>query len=115
MDIKVLLGKKIKEIRKAKNITQEKLSEAIGIEPASLSNIENGKYYPTADNLEKILKTLDIKPYELFDFENLQCKDILLNEMVAELSQNEKLLKIMYSIFNSLKFLFCGDKKSLYK
>ena len=104
MDIKVLLGKKIKEVRKAKNITQEKLSEAIGMEPASLSNIENGKFYPTADNLEKILKTLELKPSELFDFEYLQCSDELLNEMVEELSKNDKLLKVMYCVFNSLKF-----------
>jgi transcriptional regulator with XRE-family HTH domain len=53
MDIKKLLGKRIQEIRKSKKLTQEQVAEIIEMEPASLSNIENGKYYPTAENLEK--------------------------------------------------------------
>ena len=41
MDRKILIGLKIKEIRKKSNLTQEQFSEKIGIEPPSLSNIEN--------------------------------------------------------------------------
>lgn len=40
-EIKHLLGKRIREIRKAKNISQEKLAELVGIEKRNLSNIEN--------------------------------------------------------------------------
>ena len=80
MDIKKLLGKKIKEIRKNKNFTQEKMAELIGIETASLSNIENGKYYPTAENLAPYLFNkvkqalqplgLTLKSIELWENEN---------------------------------------------
>lgn len=45
-NIKSLLGKRIKEIRKKRGLTQEKLAELAGIETPSLSNIENGKNYP---------------------------------------------------------------------
>ena len=45
MDRKILIGLKIKEIRKKSNLTQEQFSEKIGIEPPSLSNIENGKSF----------------------------------------------------------------------
>ena len=39
MDKKKLLGKRIKEIRKARGLTQEKLAELIDIETCSLSAI----------------------------------------------------------------------------
>ena len=104
MDIKKLLGKKIKEIRKSKNMTQEKLAESIGIEPASLSNIENGKYYPTAENLEKILKTLEIAPNELYHFDYLAPSTELLKEMNDTMLHNEGLLRLMYKFFSAVKF-----------
>ena len=39
MNNKQLLGKRIKELRKAANFTQEKLAELIDIETGSLSGI----------------------------------------------------------------------------
>ena len=104
MDIKKLLGQKIKEVRKAKNLTQEKMAEMIGIEPPSLSNIENGKYYPTAENLEKILLALDIEPQELYNFNYYNSKEDLLKEMIFSMENNDKLLKLMYRFFQSVKF-----------
>ena len=46
-EIKKLLGANIRRIRWSKNLTQEVFSEKIGIEPSSLSNIENGKSLPS--------------------------------------------------------------------
>ena len=104
MDIKKLLGKKIKEIRKSNNLTQEKMAEMIGIEPASLSNIENGKYYPTAENLEKILKTLNVTASELYNFEYHSTPKELLSEMNEKMQNDEKLLRLMYKFFCSIKY-----------
>lgn len=53
MNIKKLLGKKIQKIRKTRGITQEKLAELVELDTSSISHIENGKYYPSAENLEK--------------------------------------------------------------
>lgn len=36
------IGKRIRTLRKAKNITQEKLAEAANLAPNHISNIENG-------------------------------------------------------------------------
>ena len=44
MNIKKLLGKRLQEIRKSKNLTQEKLAEMIDVETSSISNSEVGKY-----------------------------------------------------------------------
>lgn len=69
MDKKILLGRRLRELRKRRGINQEKLAEMISVEPATISNIENGKNYPSMTNLESILKVLGFTlAYNLFDF-----------------------------------------------
>lgn len=65
MENKKLLGKRIKEIRKSKGLTQEQLSEMIDIETSSLSGIESGRFYPSLHVLEKIAQVFEV---ELIDF-----------------------------------------------
>ena len=103
MDIKKLLGKRIKEIRKAKGFTQEQVAEIIGMEPASLSNIENGRYYPTSDNLEKIIKVLEVKPSDLYSFEHLAPEPEIINEMNEAMKNDFKLTQLMYKFFQAVK------------
>ena len=102
MNIKKLLGLRIKEIRKSKHMTQEQVAENIGIEPASLSNIENGKYYPTAENLDKILKILAITPSELFKIEHLQNDKDLIKEINSLLNSHPEKIKDFYKILQVL-------------
>ena len=102
-DIKVLLGKRIREIRKSQNLTQDALAEMVGVESPSISNIENGKYYPTNENLQKIAEVLKVKPYELYMFEHLKPVDELKDEMFQALDNNEKLTRLMYKFFISVK------------
>lgn len=104
MNIKKLLGKRIQEIRKSKKLTQEYVAEKIGIEPASLSNIENGKYYPTAENIEKIIAILDVKPSDLYTFEHLAPTEVLLNEMLKSIQNDKKLAKLMYNFYTTIKY-----------
>ena len=69
-DNKKLLGKKIKQIRKAAGYTQEKLSELIGIETGSLSGIESGRWFPSLVTLEKIAEVLDVELKTFFNFDS---------------------------------------------
>lgn len=101
MDIKKLLGKRIQEIRRSQNITQEYLAELIGIETVSLSNIERGKYYPTSENLNKIIDILKIEPEELFSFKHLGSHKQLLDEINKKLVQDENLTRIVYKFCKS--------------
>ena len=103
MDIKLLLGKRIQELRKAKNFTQEYMAELMGIETASLSNIERGKYYPTAENLNKILIILGVEPDELFCFRHLAPYKDLLREMTQVLEKNENLTRTVYKFYKLVK------------
>lgn len=65
------VGSNIKLLRKLRNITQEELSEIIGIHSRQLSKIETGEHFPSCKTLEKICIALDVSPTEIFDFEFL--------------------------------------------
>jgi len=104
MNIKKLLGKRLQEIRKKRNLTQERLAELVGLDTSSISHIENGKYYPNAENLDKILDVLKIKPSEIFTFENYSPKEELIAEMNEAMQHDEKLTRLMYKFYLSAKF-----------
>ncbi len=87
--LKENLGKRIQEIRKSKNLTQEKLAEIIGIDTPNLSNIERGKRFVSAETLEKIIKSLDVREKDLFDFEHLKSKDDLINSINTILNESD--------------------------
>lgn len=69
-DVKVLLGQRIKELRKHCNISQQELSEKINIDQRNLSNIERGISFPSKSLLD-IANALNIPLPELFDFEHI--------------------------------------------
>ena len=47
-------GQKLKQIRKAKNLTQAQLAELAGANEKHISKIETGVYFPTYTTLTKI-------------------------------------------------------------
>ncbi len=57
---KVLLGKKIKQARTNKGLTQAQLGEIVSLHEKHISRIESGKYLPTLENIIKLFKTLEI-------------------------------------------------------
>jgi transcriptional regulator with XRE-family HTH domain len=59
------LGKNIKNIRKDKGLTQDKLSEKVKLSIEFIGRIEIATSKPSLDTLFKIAKVLDIEPYEL--------------------------------------------------
>ena len=77
-------GLRVKEIRKRKGLTQEKLAEMISIGVRSLVKIETGNSFPSCDTLEKLIKALDTSNIEIFDFEHLQ-PDNELRELIIDM------------------------------
>lgn len=75
-NFKTGLGNNIKLLRKLRNITQEELSELIGIHPRQLSKIETGEHFPSCKTLERLCIALEITPQEMFDFEFLAEENI---------------------------------------
>lgn len=67
--LKINLGKKIKELRRAKNLTQEQFAELIGAQPQSISILESGRSFLSAERLSKICEVLKVTPKNIFDFD----------------------------------------------
>jgi transcriptional regulator with XRE-family HTH domain len=68
---KKLLGQRIRELRKGKGLSQDLLSEKIGIDPKHLSRIELGKSFPYMETLEAVAKSLEVEIKDLFEFQHL--------------------------------------------
>ena len=90
---------KIKNIRKQKGYTQEKLCEILDIDISGLSKIENGKCFPSCETIYKIIYKLNIFPNEIFGNGSLNAvsQDDLIVEKIKELSKKdkEKIIKII--------------------
>jgi transcriptional regulator with XRE-family HTH domain len=61
-------GKRLRQIRRQKDITQEQLAEAIGVSPTFMSNLERGINGPSFDILQKLTEVLGVPAKEFFDF-----------------------------------------------
>ena len=101
--LKKLLGKRIKEIRLSKNLTQEQLGELTGIGASSLSKIESGIYHPSDDNLEKISSALDVEPYKLYMFNHHKNMCEIKKEIITIIENlNDDKTKLIYKILDVL-------------
>lgn len=69
MNERVLLGKRIKELRRSRDLSQEQLAEKTGINAKYLSSIERGRENPTLDLLIKLAKKgLGVEMGSLFNY-----------------------------------------------
>ena len=66
--LRVLFGQRLRYLRRQKNITQERLAEAIGVSVDLISNIERGVNAPSFKTIEKLSEALNVSPKELFNF-----------------------------------------------
>ncbi len=96
---KSLLGKRIKELRKCKGMTQELLAEKVGIDSKHLSRVECGKNAPSFELLNRICAALQIELSLLFDTLHLKTKKELINEIDNILErESEENIKTFYKI-----------------
>ncbi len=100
-DFKKLLGQRIRNIRKSKGLTQEKLAELINIETPSLSYLETGKYAPSIDTLQKLSEVLNVQPWEFYYFTQISDEQKK-EELKKALDDNPKLLNIFYKLYKSI-------------
>lgn len=84
---RVLLGMRIKEIRRSKRLSQEQLSDQVGVSPKHLSRIEMGKGFPSLETLEKIATILNVELKEFFDFDAFK-KDLVTTDSITKMFEN---------------------------
>jgi len=102
-DIKKLLGKRIRQIRKSKNYTQEQLAELVGIGTANISYIETGRFAPSTDTLAKLSEVLGAAPYEFYMFEHLKSTKEMKQELNNAFESDENLLALVYKFYQAVK------------
>ncbi len=65
--LQLKLGKRVQDIRKRKNLTQEGLAAISGLDRVSIGYIEQGRRAPQLSTLLILLKSLQVKLSEFFD------------------------------------------------
>ena len=88
------LGKKLLNLRKKKGLSQEELSERIGVTRQTISNWELGETSPNPDQLKLLSKELNVSIDELLDND---VKDIL----VEKVSNTEELSKLVLKVIKT--------------
>ena len=61
-------GKRLKQIRKNKKISQKELADISGVSTPSISSFENGHRMPNLYHFRLICKALEVKSSDLIDF-----------------------------------------------
>ena len=65
-DLRVLFGRRVRELRKKADLSQEQLAELAGIHWTYLGGIERGTRNPSLVNIGKIADALGVPPADLF-------------------------------------------------
>ena len=66
MDIREILAANIKETRRKKGLTQEKLAEKANMSLHYLAILELARRFPSGEMLERLAEALEVEPHELF-------------------------------------------------
>ena len=90
VNIKNLFGRKIKEYRKKKNLTQAQLAELVNVDDKHISCIESGKNFPSPDLIERLATSLDVESKDLFEFYYLKDAEDLKSDIITMLDKLNK-------------------------
>lgn len=90
----MLIGKRIRDAREQKGLTQMKLAELVGLSTIAISNIEIGKSSPNLKNITIIAEILDVSIDMLVADKNSNKYKEHVQEIVLKLNKmDEKGLK----------------------
>ena len=68
MDIRIVVGKRIKELRNKLGISQEELADWAGLDRTYITSVECGKRNISIVNIEKLAIALKVTLKDFFDF-----------------------------------------------
>lgn len=61
----LILGKHLRQLRRAKDLSQRKLAEKVGVSPGWIGRIERGNHLPNLPLLLKIATALQVRTKDL--------------------------------------------------
>lgn len=96
-------GKKIRQIRLQKGLTQVQVAKTLGYDTSSyVSDVEIGKFIPTPDKLERLAGALGVT--------NEEMNDLLLEERLEQLGLDDPAFTMM---FKEIPHMSREEKQSL--
>lgn len=99
-----IIGSRIREIRKGKRMTQEKLAELSGVEPSNISHIERAATKLSLPTLVSIANALEVTLDELV-YDNLKMSSHvsakLIDDLLSDCSAEE--LKAIAEVIKTTK------------
>ena len=105
MNIKKLLGEKVKRLRKMRGFTQEQFAEMIEITPRNLCRVEAGQSFVTSETLDKILVALNVPADILFTYEHLKEDKELLADIYTYIDKIKVDSQKLEKVYRLLRFM----------
>ena len=95
-NLKTTLGKRIREFRNSKGLTQEKLGETSGVSYKFIGEIERGEVNPSLESLSKISSALGVTLCDFFPSKN----DLNSLYSIQEIQKIKEALKLLGKVFS---------------
>jgi transcriptional regulator with XRE-family HTH domain len=105
METREFLGRRLRELRKKKGLTLERLAEKANVDVKYLGDIERGKENPTVAILERLADALSLKLYQIFTFEHALRGDKALRRRINQTLEkcDEKELQMILKLVRAIK------------
>lgn len=101
------LGKKIIAMRNEKNLSQEQLAEKLNVTRQTISNWENGKFYPDIDSLVNLSKFFNVSLDNLLSYDD-KVLDYLKDSTDIVKSNKNILYAVLLNILLIIAFIIVG-------
>ena len=98
-DVRTLLARNIKHYREILGISQMDLAEKVGCSPTLIGKIEIMKRFPSADNINRIAKALNVKISDLFAEQEPESMKIMASKQELKTKLERLIGKVIYDHF----------------
>lgn len=68
MDIRIMVGKRVKELRNKLGVSQEELADLARLDRTYIASVESGRRNISIVNIEKLANALKVTLKEFFEF-----------------------------------------------
>lgn len=100
----IIIGKKLQNLRKNKNISQEEMADNLNISQSTYARMESGKNHSWANHIFKISIFFEIKPHELLELDNTKLESNQDENSCGEIAKlSEKVIEQYKELIKELK------------
>lgn len=103
-ELRQRFGQRVRELRRRRNLTLERLGERAGLSDKFCQSVETGRQAPTVDAIEKLARGLGVEPAELFVADERSVKDLRARarELIGEASDSEiaKIVRLLEAVLH---------------